>query len=345
MLCFSGANANEAWLQAVLVFSEPGLARRQPSRAGDTLELLHTAFEIADPCQRWVASRIPAINPAFALAEVVWILSGSRDSEFVNAWNPALSRYCGGGPTYHGAYGYRLKRHLGFDQLDRACEALAADPDTRQVVLQIWDSVVDLPGEDGRPVDPDVPCNVVSMLKVRDGRLEWMQVMRSNDLFLGVPHNFVQFTSLQEVMSGWLGVSPGAYTHIADSLQVYVHNKPEIDQVERRVAPVNTDRLDLPKTEFDRVFDESHRRARGMIVAQTAGELHDLTHPGAFHRAYANFLLVMGADIARRREWLDLAFELRAECSNPALAAALDRWFVRTIAEYSERVTGPATVI
>jgi thymidylate synthase len=345
MLCFSGATANDAWLEAVLAFSEPGLARHQPSRAGDTLELLHAAFEISDPRQRWVASRVPAMNPAFALAEVVWILSGSRDAEFVNAWNPALPRFCGGGPTYHGAYGYRLRRHLGFDQLQRAYEALASDRDTRQVVLQIWDSVIDLPAEDGRPVDPDVPCNVASMLKVRDGRLEWMQVMRSNDLFLGAPHNFVQFTSLQEVMSGWLGVSLGVYTHIADSLQVYVHDKPDVDQVERSSAAVNTDRLDLTKSEFDRVFDDSHRRARGMIVAQTARELHDLTHPSSFPRAYANLLLVLGADIARRRQWLDLAFELLAECSNPALSTALDRWFGRMIPEYSELAVSPATVL
>lgn len=334
MLSFSGTTANEAWLAAARKFREPGAARLQASRAGDTLELLHVSFDIADSRQRWVTSRFPAMNPAFALAEVVWILSGSNDAEFVNTWNPALPRFCGPGPTYHGAYGYRLRQHRGLDQLQRAYEAFTANPETRQVVLQIWDSAVDLPNKDGRPVDPDIPCNVASLLKVRDGRLEWMQVMRSNDFALGAPHNFVQFTSIQEVLSGWIGVTPGRYTHVADSLQVYIKDEADLLRIEGHEAPPNTDRLAFPKTEFDRVFTETHNRARAMIVACSASELHGLTQGPSLPEGYANILRVMAADLARRRGWLDLASEMRHVCSNPALVMALDRWFARTIPEY-----------
>lgn len=339
MLSFSGASANDAWLQAAHAFREPSTvratARRQPSRAGDTLELPHVAFEIADPRQRWVLARMPAMNPAFALAEVLWILSGSNDAEFVMTWNPALRRFCGPGPTYHGAYGYRLRRHFGFDQLERACDALTANPHTRQVVLQIWDGNADLPGEDGRPADPDIPCNIVSFLKVRGGTLEWMQVMRSNDLFLGTPHNFVQFTSVQEVLAGWLGLEPGLYTHVADSLQVYLRDEADLERTDETEAPPNNDRLDLPKTEFDRVFDETHGRAREMMHTGSEPELHAMARRGSLPEAYANILRVLGADLARRHDWLDLAYELQRECSNPVFIAALHGWFARTIPEYA----------
>jgi thymidylate synthase len=336
MLSFPGTTANEAWLAAARKFREPGAARVQPSRAGDTLELLHVSFDIADSRQRWVTSRVPAMNPAFALAEVMWILSGSNDAEFVNTWNPALPRFCGTGPTYHGAYGYRLRRHHGLDQLQRAYEAFTANPETRQVVLQIWDSAIDLPNEDGSPVDPDVPCNVASLLKVRDGRLEWMQVMRSNDLALGAPHNFVQFTSIQEVLSGWIGVTPGRYTHVADSLQVYIKDEADLARIEGHEPSPNTDRLDLAKPEFDRVFAEMHERARAMITADTASGLHGLTQVPSLPEGYANILRVMAADLARRRGWLDLAFELRNACSNTVLATALDGWFARMIPEHEQ---------
>jgi hypothetical protein len=40
------------------------------------------------------------------------------------------------------------------------------------------------------------PAVVAAFPKIRNGRLEWMQVIRSNDIFRGMPYNFVQFTSI-----------------------------------------------------------------------------------------------------------------------------------------------------
>ena len=84
--------------------------------------------------------------------------------------------------------------------------------------------ILDFPSDNGLPVADDIPCNICSMLKVRNGRLEWSQIMRSNDIFLGLPHNFVQFMTLQEVLAGWIGIEPGTYTHFADSLHLYEKN-------------------------------------------------------------------------------------------------------------------------
>jgi thymidylate synthase len=41
--------------------------------------------------------------------------------------------------------------------LERAYQALSKNPESRQVVLQIWDSTVDLPATDGKPSAEDVP--------------------------------------------------------------------------------------------------------------------------------------------------------------------------------------------
>ena len=155
----------------------------------------------------------------------------------------------------------------------RAHQAFESNPDTRQVVLQIWDSHLDLPSSDGTPADRDVPCNVVAMPKLRDGRLEWLQVIRSNDMFLGVPHNFVQFTSLQEVLAGWLGVECGSYTQISDSLHVYEHHWENVkaSTIVPNVAP-NDDHLTLPRRESDQAFKELERRIERLIDPETQSD-------------------------------------------------------------------------
>jgi len=165
---FRGSTADEVWRQAYkAVMASAGRSAAQPSRAGNTFELLHTVLEINDPRQRWITSRHPAINLAFGIAEALWILAGSNDAGVLNYWFPGLPEFQGEGPTYSGAYGYRLRRQFGIDQVRRACDALAANPTSRQVVLQLWDTCSDLPHADGAPRCADVPCNIVSLLTDR----------------------------------------------------------------------------------------------------------------------------------------------------------------------------------
>jgi thymidylate synthase len=101
---------------------------------------------------------------------------------------------------------------------------LKADTNTRQAILQYWQGDLDLPLP--IPRSADIPCNLVSHLMIRNGRLEWLQVMRSNDLIWGTPYNFIQFTTFQEIFAGWLGVEVGSYHHVSNSLHVYeIHNE------------------------------------------------------------------------------------------------------------------------
>jgi thymidylate synthase len=45
--------------------------------------------------------------------------------------------------------------------------------------------------------------------------------MRSNDVFLGLPHDLFAFTMLQEIAARELGVEPGTYQHSVGSLHLY----------------------------------------------------------------------------------------------------------------------------
>src|SRR5262245_51748089 len=108
---FEGQTADEVWQKIAATLNSGGNSDEQPSRAGPTREILHAAISIADPRQRWVMSRRPPINPAFAIAEVVWIMTGRNDAAFLNYFNRALPKFAGECPAYHGAYGYRIRQH------------------------------------------------------------------------------------------------------------------------------------------------------------------------------------------------------------------------------------------
>jgi thymidylate synthase len=283
---------------------------------------------IEEPRERWVANRTPAMNPAFALVEVFWIVSGRRDAALPLYWNPALARFSGTASEYHGAYGYRLRQHFGLDQLDRVFRVLQSRPDSRQAVLQIWDSTIDLPDEEGVPVNSDIPCNVLALPKVRAGKLEWMQILRSNDLFLGVPHNVVQFTSIQEMLAGWLGVVPGTYEHFSDSLHVYKRDLHAVGESSPSVAlPPNTDSFALDRQSWDETISIVIERLERMMQPNlTPRELRSLASAGDAPSAYEHAIRVAAADAARRRGWQDIVKDCVAGISNPALVALWNRW-------------------
>ncbi len=325
--CFESNSADGAWRQAADTLLGNSDWKLQDSRAGMTRELLHVNFQISKPRERWVLSREPGINPAFAIAEVFWILAGRNDSQFINYWNPELPRFAGKDEKYHGAYGYRLRQQFGFDQIERAFTVLDKNPDSRQVVLAIWDSKSDFPAADGSPVSEDIPCNVCSMLKVRDRYLDWMQIMRSNDLFLGAPHNFVQFTMLQEIIAGWLGFKIGVYGHLSDSLHVYEKHIDKFSVALTAPTATNCDQLGLAKADSDVVLHEVTNIAEALTAQDLSTvQFRNLCAVDELPEGYRNLILIMAADAARRRKWNAEMDRAALHCTNPVLQAAWDRW-------------------
>lgn len=236
-----GQSADEVWCRAAAKLMLTG--RTQSSRLGPTKELVNVTLSISNPVDRMVFSR--PINPAFALAEVIWILSGSDDLAFLTAWNSRMRRYADSPNEWlYGAYGRRLGVWLPLgesaaarlsgsgkwsplNQLKQASEALSEDPNSRQIVVQIWDPEKDLPNP--RVRSRDVPCNLSGQALLRGGRLSWTQYMRSTDLVWGLPYNVIQWTTIQEVVAGWLGVPLGEFTLVTTSLHAYREHWREID--------------------------------------------------------------------------------------------------------------------
>lgn len=325
MRSYVADSANAVWTEAVAELLHDEGALSVESRNGPTREFLHTALTIRDPRNRWVVGRVPPLNPAFALAEVVWIVTGRDDIEFLSHWFPKYPQFVGDAPQQHGAYGKRLRHHFGCDQIRQAVNALSNQPHSRQVVLQIWSCEDDLPLEDGAPRSPDIPCNLSSCVKIRNQRLEWLQVIRSNDVDRGVPHNIIQFTMLQELMAGWLGLEPGNYVQISDSFHWYENQSARL-RIDRNVAPApNTDRFGRSMDTCLKAFSVLSDRMDQIVRSRKAGAMPSQMEP-TLPQPFENMFVLIAADDARRCGDASLARSLAERCSNPALRQMWERW-------------------
>jgi thymidylate synthase len=324
----SGQSADEVWLKIAKNFRDNRSPKSHTSRGGAVRdEFLRTAITVADPRQRWVVSRAPAINPAFAIADLVWIVRGRNNSAFLNYFNSELPKYAGKGKTYHGAYGYRIRKHLGIDQLDRAYRALKRNQDSRQVVLQIWDSRIDFPDNAGKEVSKDIPCNIVSLLKVRNGRLEWTQIMRSNDVFRGLPYNFVQFMGLQEILAGWLNLKPGAYHHFSDSLHLYTDSAAKVRAARFIAHDANSDSIALDRKDSDKAFLKLEQCIKKIIEPRySVAGIQCLPERVSLPVPFRNMLCIIVAEGLRRRKAGDAGDIIMATCTNPLYRQLWKHW-------------------
>ncbi len=319
-----GKTANDVWEKAIkLLFAETSTLN---GRTGNVYELLHTFISIDDPKQKWISNRIPPMSLGFALAELVWIMNGKDDSKVINFWNPSLKKYAGNHEYYYGAYGKRIRSHFGIDQLEMAYQAFQSIPQSRQVVIQIYDTKTDFPIEDGKPRDEDIPCNVCSLIKVRDGRLEWSQIMRSNDVLLGLPYNFIQFTGLQEILAGWLEIAVGSYNHYSDSLHLYERDYGKIG-IAKGFEIQNTDSLALKKKDSEKIFNEIYGRMTTLSKPDICEkDVALLGYLGSEFDAYNNIMLILAAYTARKMQAEGLVSELIKQCSNSLYKHMWDSW-------------------
>ena len=325
-------SANDIWRDAL------ALIKKEGRRIHNTNEIPQAVLTLRNPIQKWVSDRHQPMSIAFALVELVWIFSGSNKRTIIDYWNPAYKNFAADEniDVYHGAYGYRLKHykdvnqleHKGMDQLERAYNALKNNRGNRQTILLYWDPFQDMPMKDGKRQSKDIPCNICSMIKIRNEKLEWTQVMRSNDVFKGLPYNLIQFTSLQEILSGWLDVEMGNYTHISDSLHIY-------DQdieccVKHYTDAVNTDSLKISKIDFEEIIPEMYRRLERIATNKlSCEELKNLAILGSKYKAYNNMMLIICAYASNKLNYDDLTSELLTLCSNELYVEMMKAFLVK----------------
>lgn len=186
-----------------------------PSK-GTCHEVVGVKMVLTDPTHRF-SSTVSRGKLTSALAETLWYLSGSSKLKPIEQYIP-FYRGLRKGQHVWGAYGPRLCGRSGAFQ--KAIRQLEEKPDTRQAVIPI------LRTEDLTTRNRNPPCTIALQLFNRDQHLDMLAYMRSNDIWLGLPHDIFAFTFIQELAARHLGLALGSYTHLVGSLHLYEKDYP-----------------------------------------------------------------------------------------------------------------------
>jgi thymidylate synthase len=185
----------------------------------DFTELVGVLIELTKPRAR--LSRSETRGKLFSsLGELLWYLSRDNKLEFIERYVSEYKKESEDGATVHGGYGPRLFSQRGADQIANVVALLRDRPTTRRAVIQIFDA------EDINTHHKEVPCTTTLQFFVRKERLDMITTMRSNDAYLGLPHDAFCFTMLQELVARSVGVELGTYKHFAGSLHLYREHHP-----------------------------------------------------------------------------------------------------------------------
>ena len=190
------------------------------------------------------------------IAEQIWFISGARKpDDFLRDFTKIWDDFTNPGDVVTVAYGYRWRKHFGRDQLGKLVALLQKDPSSRQGVVVTWDPSADGLGGVSRG---NVPCPYTFTVNIIGGRLNMMNVVRSNDMILGCPHDVAGFALLQLMLAQKLGVTPGIYSHIIANAHIYDIHYDGAKEIIKRPTDHRAIHVVLPDNAFDRAEKKDH---------------------------------------------------------------------------------------
>jgi len=139
--------------------------------------------------------------PRTAATEIAWFLKGARDVAWLEERNVRIwSDFAEKNGEVANAYGYRWRSAFGRDQIDAAVETLKRDPSSRQVYVTAWSGRSDGLGKKGK----NFPCPVGFTLNIINNQLHSTLMMRSSDVFVGLPYDVMGHAMLMAILAGWI---------------------------------------------------------------------------------------------------------------------------------------------
>ena len=191
---------------------------------GPAKELSGVLLEISNPRARISRTETKG-KPFSCLGELLWYLAKTNDLGFITYYIPLYKSFSDDGQTVFGGYGPRLFNWRGMNQFAKVADMLRKKPDSRQAVIQLFDA------QDTVTFHKDIPCTCTLQFMIRQNQLNMFTYMRSNDVFVGLPHDIFSFTMLQEIMARTLSVGLGWYKHAVGSLHLYAKSVPNAQRL------------------------------------------------------------------------------------------------------------------
>ena len=175
------------------------------------------------------------ISKSYICGELLWYALGRKDVAFINKFAGLWGRISDDGETSYSAYGDIVFNRHGFNQVDKIIQLLCDDPESRRAVINF-----NVPNE--RVIETkDEICTIALQFLIRDGKLNCYGMMRSNDVWYGLPYDVIFFTELTKYIAHRLGIPYGTYTHTVISLHVYERNYADIANLPEATSKISVD--------------------------------------------------------------------------------------------------------
>jgi thymidylate synthase len=212
--------------------------QRVKASKGWNKELSGVVLELRNPLAR--LSRTETKGTVFScLGETLWYLAKSNQLAFIKYYINIYGRFAESDGTVNGAYGPRLfGMRAKVNQIDNVIKLLRKKPSSRQAVVQLFNA------EDLLKDYNDIPCTCTMQFFARKGSLNAVVHMRSNDAFLGLPHDVFAFTFIQELIARSLELKLGTYKHMVGSLHIYDVDK---EKVRKYLKEAYQSRISMPR--------------------------------------------------------------------------------------------------
>lgn len=214
------------------------------------------------------------ISKSYICGELLWYALGRKDVAFINKFAGLWGRISDDGETSYSAYGDIVFNRHGFNQVDKIIQLLCDDPESRRAVINF-----NVPNENVIKTKDEI-CTIALQFLIRDGKLNCYGIMRSNDVWYGLPYDVIFFTELTKYIAKRLNIPYGTYTHTVISLHAYERNYDDIKKVCREEAAsrisVDFERMMIYKYILENVVEKSTNPKVDLLVAcEDLGVIYD----------------------------------------------------------------------
>lgn len=216
------------------------------------------------------------ISKSYICGELLWYALGRKDVGFINKFAGLWGRISDDGETSYSAYGDIVFNRHGFNQVNKIIQLLCDDPESRRAVINF-----NVPNE--RVIETkDEICTIALQFLIRNGKLNCYGIMRSNDVWYGLPYDVIFFTELTKYIAKRLNIPYGTYTHTVVSLHVYERNYDDIAKVCREEATskisVDFERMITYRYVLEHVVEKSENPKEDVVTAcENLGVIHEST--------------------------------------------------------------------
>ena len=210
------------------------------------------------------------INIKASVAEILWYLRGDNDPKWLQKYTKIWDSFTDEDGMVGASYGFRWRNYFKRDQIQGLINLLKQDESSRQAVVITWDPDSDglddnLQTEKGSKIKKNVPCLPMMHFQLLDNKFVMSCIWRSNDMYLGFPHDVLGMSLLQAVLAQELGREIGLLNYVIlnghlyenqlESARILLNSEPNLEKIKLEL-PINTYKIarDGSETELDDLF-------------------------------------------------------------------------------------------